>query len=199
MSTVLRTLVGLFGTLCSAQRRTAVARVGSDLDGGAGVELGITEPVRVAQQLLHPEHVLPACRLCHRDCLGGHRRAGRGGPPQHPQQRTRLRRGHLATGGVGGRGKAVQDPRDRVLLGVLYGGGLHVSEHAGLTWSDVVARDKEQVQLSVLGKGGIARQVLLPETVNRALLSLRRDAGANDPIFASRKTDARLTERAVLG
>ena len=43
------------------------------------------------------------------------------------------------------------------------------------------------------------RQVLLPEAVSRALLSLRGDAGANDPIFASRKTDARLTERAVLG
>jgi integrase/recombinase XerD len=31
------------------------------------------------------------------------------------------------------------------------------------------------------------RQVLLPEIVSRALLSLRSDAGANDPVFASRK------------
>jgi len=31
------------------------------------------------------------------------------------------------------------------------------------------------------------------------LLSLRGDAGANDPLFASHKTGARLTERAVLG
>ena len=68
-----------------------------------------------------------------------------------------------------------------------------------MKWSDIVARDKGQVQLSVLGKGGIVRQVLLPEAVSRALLSLRGDAGANDPLFASRKTDARLTERAVLG
>jgi integrase/recombinase XerD len=68
-----------------------------------------------------------------------------------------------------------------------------------LTWSDIVARDRGQVQLSVLGKGGIVRQVLLPEAVSRALLSLRGDAGANDAVFASQKTDARLTERAVLG
>jgi hypothetical protein len=31
------------------------------------------------------------------------------------------------------------------------------------------------------------RQVLLPEIVSRALLSLSGDAGANDPVFASRK------------
>jgi integrase/recombinase XerD len=43
------------------------------------------------------------------------------------------------------------------------------------------------VQLSILGKGGKVRQVLLPEIVSRALLSLRGDAGANDPVFASRK------------
>jgi integrase/recombinase XerD len=95
--------------------------------------------------------------------------------------------------------RGARTKRDRVLLEVLYAGGLRVSELAGLTWSDIVARDKGQVQLSVLGKGGIVRQVLLPEAVSRALLSLRGDTGANDAIFASRKTDARLTERAVLG
>ena len=33
------------------------------------------------------------------------------------------------------------------------------------------------------------RQVLLPEIVGRSLLSLRGDAGVNDPVFASRKGD----------
>ena len=41
--------------------------------------------------------------------------------------------------------------RDRVLLELLYAGGLRVSEPAGLTWSEIVARDEGQVQLSILG------------------------------------------------
>jgi len=39
--------------------------------------------------------------------------------------------------------------------------------------------------------------VLLPEIVSRSVLSLRGDAGANDPVFASRKGGGRLTERGV--
>jgi Phage integrase family len=54
------------------------------------------------------------------------------------------------------------------------------------------------VQLSILGKGGKVRQVLLPDIVSRSLLSLRGDAGANQPVFASRK-GGHLTERAVNG
>jgi integrase/recombinase XerD len=42
------------------------------------------------------------------------------------------------------------------------------------------------------------RQVLLPEVVSRSLLSLRGDAGVNDPVFASRKGGS-ITERAVNG
>ena len=55
------------------------------------------------------------------------------------------------------------------------------------------------MQLSITGKGGKVRQVLLPEIVSRSLLSLRGDSGANDPVFASRKGGGRLTERAVNG
>jgi len=54
------------------------------------------------------------------------------------------------------------------------------------------------VQLSILGKGGKQRQVLLPDIVSRSLLTLRGDAGANDPVFAGRKGGP-LTERAVHG
>jgi integrase/recombinase XerD len=95
--------------------------------------------------------------------------------------------------------RGARSKRDRVLLQVLYAGGLRVSEVAGLTWSDVLARGRGQVQLSITGKGGIVRQVLLPEAVSRGLLALRGDACANDAVFTSRKTEGRLTERALLG
>jgi integrase/recombinase XerD len=49
------------------------------------------------------------------------------------------------------------------------------------------------------GKGGVVRQVLLPAPVSRSLLALRGDTGANDSVFASRKTGAQLGERAILG
>lgn len=94
--------------------------------------------------------------------------------------------------------RAAPSKRDRVLLEVIYAGGLRVSETVALTWSDVLPRG-ERVQLSITGKGGRVRQILLPEIVSRSLLSLRGDAGANDPVFASRKGGGRLTERAVNG
>jgi integrase/recombinase XerD len=93
--------------------------------------------------------------------------------------------------------RAAPSKRDRVLLEVIYAGGLRVSETVGLTWADVLPRD-DRVQLSILGKGGKVRQVLLPEIVSRALLSIRGDAGADDPVFPSRE-GGHLTERAVNG
>ena len=60
---------------------------------------------------------------------------------------------------------------------VLYAGGHRVSELVTLTWSAVIARDKG-VQLNVLGKGGIERNVLLSEAVSRSLMSLRSAASS---------------------
>ena len=53
------------------------------------------------------------------------------------------------------------------------------------------------MQLSVTGKGGKVRQVLLPAIVSRALLALRGDAGANYPAFRSRKGGGPLLTRGV--
>ena len=51
--------------------------------------------------------------------------------------------------------RAASSKRDRVLLEVIYAGGLRV---VALTWTDVLPRDA-RVQLSILGKGGKVRQV----------------------------------------
>ena len=48
-----------------------------------------------------------------------------------------------------------------------YAGGLRVSEIVALTWADVLSRDEGRVPLSITGKGGKVRQVLLPEIVSR--------------------------------
>jgi integrase/recombinase XerD len=53
------------------------------------------------------------------------------------------------------------------------------------------------LQLSVTGKGGKVRQVLLFEAVSKALLELRGDAGSNDPVFATRRGGVRLKQRAI--
>ena len=52
--------------------------------------------------------------------------------------------------------------------------------------------------MPITGKGGVVRRVLLPEAVSRACC-LRGDTGANDAVFASRKTGAQLGKRAILG
>ena len=93
--------------------------------------------------------------------------------------------------------RAAPSKRDRVMVEVAYAGGLRVSELVALAWADVLSRDEGRVQLSITGKGGKVRNVLLPEVVSRSLLSLRGDAGANDPVFKGRQGDGWLTERSV--
>jgi site-specific recombinase XerD len=74
--------------------------------------------------------------------------------------------------------------------------GLGCAGAVAFTWSDVLPRE-DRVQLSIVGKGGKVRQVLLPEIVSRCVLSLRGDAGNNDPVFVSRRGGRRLRERTV--
>jgi len=55
-----------------------------------------------------------------------------------------------------------------------------------LKWSDLQGRDTAG-QITVFGKGGKTRTVLMPQSVWNSLMSLRGDAGNGDPVFRSRK------------
>jgi len=75
--------------------------------------------------------------------------------------------------------------RDNALLRFLYHAAGRVSETCGVRWRDLQPRD-EAGQVTLFGKGGKTRVVLLPASTWRALLELRGDAGLDDHVFRSR-------------
>ena len=87
--------------------------------------------------------------------------------------------------------------RNRVILRLLYGAGLRVSELCGLKQRDCQPRD-EAGQLTVLGKGGKTRTVLLPVSVWQDLKALSGEGSDPDaPVFRSRKKGGHLTAAQV--
>lgn len=76
-------------------------------------------------------------------------------------------------------------PRNRLIVRLLYAAGLRASELAGLAWKDAVPRD-DAGQLTVMGKGGKTRVVLLSAATWRDLQAHRNGAGNDDLIFMSR-------------
>lgn len=77
-------------------------------------------------------------------------------------------------------------PRNKAILMTLYGGGFRVAELCILKWNDLQSRDTAG-QITVFGKGGKTRTILMPQSVWNALQLLRNDAGENTPVFRSRK------------
>jgi len=77
------------------------------------------------------------------------------------------------------------DERNRVLLTILYMGGLRVSEACGLRWRNLQDRGAAG-QILVHGKGGRTRAIMLPAAVCGQLTGLRGVAGADAPVCASR-------------
>lgn len=76
--------------------------------------------------------------------------------------------------------------RNRVLLRLLYAAGGRVSEVCGLKWRDVQEREGAG-QVTIFGKGGKTRVVLLSPDTWAALISLKGEAGVDKPVFPSRK------------
>jgi integrase/recombinase XerD len=77
--------------------------------------------------------------------------------------------------------------RNRAILTLLYATGVRVSELCDLRWRDLQSNGSGG-QITVFGKGGATRAVLLPASVWK-LVSALRPAGSKpeDPIFLSRK------------
>jgi integrase/recombinase XerD len=92
--------------------------------------------------------------------------------------------------------EAAPDGRDRVLLKLLYVSGVRVSELCGLKWCDAVPR-QEGGQITVFGKRGKTRTVLLKPKSWTQLMSIRGNAAAIDPIFPSRKGGGHLDSSQV--
>ena len=79
-----------------------------------------------------------------------------------------------------------QKERDRLLLRLLYASGGRVSEVCALNWRDAQPNGNSG-QVTLFGKGGKTRAVKLSVETWKALTTMRRDAGADDPIFRSQK------------
>ncbi len=84
--------------------------------------------------------------------------------------------------------EAEKNPRNEAILLLLYTGGLRVAELCALRWKDLSAR-KSGGQLTIFGKGGKTRIVLLPDPVWKKLCKLNKNAAPSDPVFVSREKD----------
>lgn len=78
------------------------------------------------------------------------------------------------------------DPRNRLILRLLYSGGLRVSELSTLKWKDLKERG-ESGQVTVYGKGRKTRTVLLRQDVWLELMRLKGDRDLDEPVFRSKK------------
>lgn len=82
-------------------------------------------------------------------------------------------------------------PRDAILLRLLYAGGLRVSELCHLKARDLQSRENGG-QVTVYGKGGKTRAVLLPASTWTLLTGLVVGADPDAPVFRSQKGHGRL-------
>ena len=87
--------------------------------------------------------------------------------------------------------------RNHLLLEFLYYTGARVSEVARLTWRDIKSNRNGLGQVTLFGKGGKTRTVLLSESLYRDLLTTRSSKDREAAVFASRKGDRPLQTRQI--
>lgn len=78
------------------------------------------------------------------------------------------------------------NPRNKLILKMLYYCGLRASELAGLTWGDLTERAGNG-QATIYGKGSKTRVVIIPTQLWRELQQYRGEGGKNDLVFQSRQ------------
>ena len=78
------------------------------------------------------------------------------------------------------------NPRNKLLVRILYAGGIRVSEVCRLSWKDIQTRDNGG-QMTVFGKGSKTNTIIIPEPLWTDLISSRKNASDDAPLFRSRK------------
>lgn len=78
------------------------------------------------------------------------------------------------------------NPRNKLLLRILYAGGIRVSSLCGLSWKDIQERETGG-QMTIFGKGGKTNTIIIPEPLWSDLFSYRNNASDEAPVFKSRK------------
>jgi site-specific recombinase XerD len=81
------------------------------------------------------------------------------------------------------------DKRNHALLRLGYLAGLRVSEICGLKWRDTKRRTGGG-QITIFGKGGKTRVVVLPAAMWKELAELRGETADDEPVFRSQKGGA---------
>ncbi|MDP9312748.1 MAG: tyrosine-type recombinase/integrase [Chloroflexota bacterium] len=76
--------------------------------------------------------------------------------------------------------------RNHLIIRLLYASGIRCAELCGLQWKDVVERG-EAGQITVYGKGGKTRAILLTPATWDEMQQFRGEYGLEEPVFISRK------------
>jgi integrase/recombinase XerD len=79
----------------------------------------------------------------------------------------------------------VKNERDRLLLSLMYGCGLRVSEAIGLTWNDLRPHG-DGGKATVFGKGSKTRMVLIPDKLWQQVKEFEKYHRVNQYVFISR-------------
>jgi integrase/recombinase XerD len=79
----------------------------------------------------------------------------------------------------------VKNDRDRLLLSLMYGCGLRVSEVIGLTWNDLRSHG-DGGKATVFGKGSKTRMVLIPDKLWQQVKEFEKYHRVNQYVFISR-------------